>query len=242
MVFSMASVFAQQQGGSIVLTNFGDSTYVNGVAGEFNYTEFDAGHTLNIKGMYGDVATAVELNVNYSIFATDWSSILYIDIDTFANTAMGNMDGIIDGDYTFPLDADVFGDHDILDPVTDSLITAAPTFLQVRVWHDVLPVNGGPDVFWYEFVRLYPEGTLGIVDFDRLEGVKVFPNPASNEITINTKEDLETNVMVYDITGRRVINTTLKGNRLDVSNLQSGYHTIRVEQNGKMAILNIMIE
>jgi len=243
-VFCMSSLTAQQSSGSIVLTNFGDSTYVSGMAGEFNYTEFEQGQTINVKGMYGDLSTAVEMNCNYTIFTTDWSSVAYDSIVVYASTAMGNMDGLIDVDFTFPMDADTFGVHDIFDPVTDSLVTQAPTFFQTRVWHNVLPADGGPDVFWYEFVRLRPAGSLtsAVDDFVQLEGVSIFPNPASNELNITTEEPGVVNVMVYDVSGRRVIDQNISGGRLDVSSLQSGYHVIKVEQEGKIAISRVMIK
>jgi len=243
MVFSVSSLFAQQQGGSIVITNWGDSTYTTGMAGEFNYTEYEQGQTLNIKGMYGDVATATEVNINYTIFATDWSATVYDSVVVFANTAMGNLDGIIDYDFTIPIDADTFGVHDILDPDTDSLLTPAPTFIQVRIFHGD-PPPAGLDVFWYEFVRVRGEGSLSssVNDFEKLEGLEIFPNPASDEITINTVEEAETSVMVYDVTGKRVMNTVLNSNRLDVSKLQTGFHVIRVEQDGKMGIVRLMIK
>jgi len=244
MVFSISSLFAQQQGGSIVLTSFGDSTYVSGVAGEFNYTDYEQGQTVNVKGMYGQLGSAVELNVNYTVFALDWSVALYDTIQVFASTSMGNMDGLIDADFVIPMDADTFLQHDLLDPETDTLISQVPAIIQVRVWHDVLPAAGGPDVFWYEFVRVRPAGSLStaVNDFERLEGVEIFPNPASNTITINTMEDVETIVMVYDMAGKRVINKTIRGNRLDVSNLHTGMHIIRVAQGSKMAIARVMIK
>jgi len=243
MLISFNSMFAQQSGGSIVLTNFGDSTYTTGAAGEFNYTEFEVGQTINIKGMYGDVATATEANVNYTIFATDWSAVAYDTVEVFASTAMGGLNGVIDVDFTIPMDADTFGVHDILDPDTDTLITPAPTFIQVRIFHGDPPPTG-LDVFWYEFVRVRGEGSLAssVNNFEKLEGLEIFPNPASEEVTINTLEDGEATVMVYDITGKRVMVTNLTSNRLDVSSLQTGFHLIRVEQNEKIGIVRLMIK
>ena len=242
MFLFVSSVAAQQQGGSIVLTNFGDSTYTTGMAGEFNFTDFRQGDVINVKGAYGDIATVVEVNVNYTIFATDWSSVLYDTVQVFASVDSGNIDGLIDYDFVIPMDADTFGVHDILDPETDTLITPAPTYVQVRVFHDVLPQDGGPDVFWFEFVRVRGNLLSSVNDFDPLEGLEIYPNPASDAITINTLDEGETNIMVYDISGRRVMHQELVGNRLDVSQLHSGFHIVRVEQNGKMGIVRVMIE
>lgn len=244
MFFSFSSLQAQQQGGSIVLTHFGDSTYTTGMAGEFNFTDFVQGQTINIKGMYGDLATATEANVNYTIFATDWSAVVYAHELVFANDTIGELNGVIDVDFTIPMDADTFGVHDILDPDNDTLITPAPTFIQVRVWHGAPPPDG-LDVFWYEFVRVFTGGSTSTQQpgFERLEGLEVFPNPARDEITINTFDNNAVkNVMIYDGTGKRVINQSITDNSLDVSNLHTGFHIVRVEQDGKIGILKIMIQ
>ena len=238
MLFA-ASLSAQQQGGSIVITNFADSVYTTGMAGEFNEIGFEQGQTINIKGAYGDVATAQEVNINYTIFAADWSGIVYTDVQVFANAADSTaaLDGIIDFDYTIPMDADTAGQHDIINTGVDTMV--AFDFIQIRVWHDT---TAGLDVFWYEFVNVRPAGSVAAPKIEPIEGLKFYPNPASDEVIIETPEALEKNVMVYDVAGRRVMNTTILGNRLDVSQLHAGFHTVRVEQDGKISILKVLIQ
>jgi len=236
LLFTLSFSFAQQQGGSIVLTEFAGNPYTTGLAGEFANYELTQGDVVNVKGMYGDLGSAINVNVNYTIFAADWSGIVYDSVEIFADVEMGNLDGIINFDFVVPMDADTAGQHDII-TATDTM--PAFDFIQVRVVHEEA---AGLDVFWYEFVNVRPDVSSSTNDFARLEDLQVYPNPAVNEINIETNGTGSKNVMVYDITGKRVINQSINGDRLDVSNLSSGMHTIRVEQNGKIGINKIMIQ
>jgi hypothetical protein len=75
--------------------------------------------------------------------------------------------------------------------------------------------------------------TLNIID-ETLSSVSIFPNPVTDILNINTSSSLTNRVAtVFDINGKRVLNTKLESNSLNVSTLQSGIYFLRLETNGK---------
>ena len=72
------------------------------------------------------------------------------------------------------------------------------------------------------------EGTLGTNEFDNLE-MSLFPNPVNgNFVTIQTPINGDKHVEVYDITGKRLINTLINGDTLDVSSISTGMYLVKV--------------
>ena len=62
----------------------------------------------------------------------------------------------------------------------------------------------------------------------------IYPNPVEgNFVTIQSPVDGSKDVQVYTVTGRKVIDTTINGNTLDVSSLNSGFYMINVTINGQ---------
>ena len=72
------------------------------------------------------------------------------------------------------------------------------------------------------------EGTLGVNDLDILQ-MSLYPNPVEgNYVTINTPSIGIKYVEVFDIMGKRLIETSLINDNLDVSDLNSGIYLVKV--------------
>ncbi len=57
----------------------------------------------------------------------------------------------------------------------------------------------------------------------------LFPNPTSNELNISTKENMEYNLMIYDVAGKMMYNRKLHSSQvIDVSVLPKGNYIIRI--------------
>ncbi len=74
--------------------------------------------------------------------------------------------------------------------------------------------------------------------------VEVFPNPAKDHVCLRLAESGETSVMVYDMTGRRVLSTISSDPVITLSTkgLRNGIYTIVVNQNGKQWGRKLRIE
>jgi hypothetical protein len=62
--------------------------------------------------------------------------------------------------------------------------------------------------------------------------LNIYPNPATDRLTIAGNEWTKANVTVTDLSGKTVINTTLIQNELNIEALESGFYIIRLELNG----------
>ena len=77
------------------------------------------------------------------------------------------------------------------------------------------------------------EGTLGLNDVQSLD-MNIYPNPVNGDfVTIQTPVNGMKNVEVFDITGKRLINTTLSADTLEVSSLSAGMYLIKVTVEGQ---------
>lgn len=76
--------------------------------------------------------------------------------------------------------------------------------------------------------------TLSVDDFDTIEDVKIFPNPASTgQITVTNVEELS-HITIYDILGKNVKTVSIHSSNeeiVDVSNLNNGMYIVKLINN-----------
>lgn len=190
------------------------------------------GESVNIMGSYV-TDNVTDVTVGYLVFNPDWTE-AYTHVETIESG--DNVDGVINYDYTFPIDAPLAGSVDDLSDPNNPV----PGFylLQVRVNADP-PV----DVFYNANVEVSEGGKTTSFYLPLLEGLDISPNPALNDLIIETPyPNSDKHILIFNNAGQQVMETTMQGNRLDISKLQSGFHLIRVEQEGKVAGRKIMID
>ncbi|ALJ06376.1 hypothetical protein APS56_15070 [Pseudalgibacter alginicilyticus] len=74
--------------------------------------------------------------------------------------------------------------------------------------------------------------------------INIFPNPANDYITINTKNDFKvSSIEMFSLLGQKVLTQTeLKNNQLNVSNLTRGVYLLKVSADGGSFTKKIVIE
>jgi hypothetical protein len=78
---------------------------------------------------------------------------------------------------------------------------------------------------------------------DGIDGFKLYPNPVTNgKIFISTAKNAPKKVLIYDVLGTEVLQTTLLGKELNLSDLDSGVYMLRVFQNNKVATRKLIIK
>ncbi len=88
-----------------------------------------------------------------------------------------------------------------------------------------------PDI--NESIVIVEGQSLSVDDFE-LVNLVVYPNPAKNVINFETAINLSGRIAtVFDMNGKRVLNTKLEENTLDISNLNSGFYILRLESEGR---------
>jgi uncharacterized membrane protein YciS (DUF1049 family)/uncharacterized protein (DUF2236 family) len=87
-----------------------------------------------------------------------------------------------------------------------------------------------------------PTTALSVDEFG-LTDINIYPNPAENILNINFKDFLETEAVLYDISGRMVRNKTLSNvnSTMDVSQLQNGVYILELSNEKGKATKKISI-
>jgi len=67
-----------------------------------------------------------------------------------------------------------------------------------------------------------------IVENKFIDNILIYPNPATNMLTIkNAKQN--TIVIIYDLTGKQLINCRLQNEQIDISELSNGFYTLIIK-------------
>ena len=75
-----------------------------------------------------------------------------------------------------------------------------------------------------------------------IEGLSLYPNPVSNgKVYISTKEDLEKEITIFDVLGKKVLQTQLSSRELNVSSLSPGVYIIKINENQATATRKLII-
>ncbi|TRX38503.1 T9SS type A sorting domain-containing protein [Flavobacterium sp. ZT3R18] len=62
-----------------------------------------------------------------------------------------------------------------------------------------------------------------------IEGLNLYPNPVtSGKVYITSKNDLEKEIIIFDVLGKKVLQTKINSKELNVSNLLPGVYIIKI--------------
>jgi hypothetical protein len=85
------------------------------------------------------------------------------------------------------------------------------------------------------------DGTLSNSDNEILD-MMVYPNPVDgNYVTIVTPVEGLKEIQVFTVTGRKVMDTVINGNTLDVSSFNSGFYMLKVTVDGQSKISKLVV-
>ncbi len=76
-----------------------------------------------------------------------------------------------------------------------------------------------------------------------IDGFKVYPNPVSDgKVYISTTENAPKRILIYDVLGTQVLETTISGTELLLNELDAGVYVLRVYQNNKVATRKLIVK
>ena len=62
-----------------------------------------------------------------------------------------------------------------------------------------------------------------------IEGLNLYPNPVTNgKVYITSKNDLEKEIIIFDVLGKKVLQTIINTKELNISNLSPGVYIIKI--------------
>jgi hypothetical protein len=86
-------------------------------------------------------------------------------------------------------------------------------------------------------------GGLLAVAQNSIKGLKVYPNPVSNgTLFIETTTNATKNIVIYDVLGKQVVNTTTADSSINVSSLRGGVYVVKITEEGKTATRKLVIK
>jgi hypothetical protein len=89
-------------------------------------------------------------------------------------------------------------------------------------------------------IELVPQ--LGVNDNDLSSSLSLYPNPATRGVVnVETSTLGDKQVIVMDVLGKTVINTTISGTELNISSLRSGVYMVQVIQNSATATRKLIV-
>lgn len=77
---------------------------------------------------------------------------------------------------------------------------------------------------------------------DNIEGLTFYPNPVSNgKIYISSKSGADKDITIFDVLGKKVLQTQLSSRELNVSSLSPGVYIIKINENQATATRKLII-
>ncbi len=90
------------------------------------------------------------------------------------------------------------------------------------------------------FSAAHGQGTQGSGD---IPGFKLYPNPVTNgKVIINTHRNAPKQILIYDVLGTLVMETSLSGKELDLANLDAGVYVLRVIEDDNIATRKLIVK
>ena len=79
-------------------------------------------------------------------------------------------------------------------------------------------------------------------DGNEILDMMVYPNPVDgNYVTILSPVQGSKEIQVFTVTGRKVMDTVINGNTLDVSSFNSGFYMLKVTINGQSKVSKLVV-
>lgn len=76
-----------------------------------------------------------------------------------------------------------------------------------------------------------------------IEGLNVYPNPATGDrIYITTKSNSDKEIIIFDVLGKKVIQTLLSSKELNISSLTPGIYIIQIKEDDSVATRKLIVK
>ena len=76
-----------------------------------------------------------------------------------------------------------------------------------------------------------------------IEGLNLYPNPVSNgKVYITSKNDEDKNILIFDVLGKKVIQTVISSRELNISNLSPGVYIIKINEGDATSTRKLIVK
>ena len=180
---------------------------------------------------------SLDIYAQDEVFA-DWNVSVSGDEVTISIVEFNNFTVGLDGHWHYILnDEEYVAVHDINDVVISGFQDGEHTLYIWLVDHMHNALN--PPV--EETITFEINTGLSTSDNEMLDMI-VYPNPVDgNYVTILSPAEGLKEIQVFTVTGRKVMDTTINGNTLDVSSFNIGFYMLIVTINGQSKISKLVV-
>ena len=170
--------------------------------------------------------------------SADWNVSVNGDEITISIIEFNNFTVGLDGHWHYILNEEEYiAVHDINDVVISGLQEGEHTLYIWLVDHMHNPLN--PPV--EETISFVINTGLSNIDNEILD-MMIYPNPVDgNYVTILSPVEGLKEIQVFTVTGRKVMDTAINGNTLDVSSFNSGFYMLKVTINGQSKVSKLVV-
>ncbi|NGY36391.1 T9SS type A sorting domain-containing protein [Flavobacterium sp. XN-5] len=75
-----------------------------------------------------------------------------------------------------------------------------------------------------------------------IEGLSLYPNPVTNgKVYISTKNDSNKEIIIFDLLGKKVLQTLISSRELNVSSLNPGVYIIKINEENATATRKLIV-
>ncbi len=76
-----------------------------------------------------------------------------------------------------------------------------------------------------------------------IDGFRLYPNPVTNgKVYISTADNAPKKVLIFDVLGTQVLETTILGKELNLSEFDAGVYVLRVYEKNKVATRKLIVK
>jgi hypothetical protein len=76
-----------------------------------------------------------------------------------------------------------------------------------------------------------------------IEGLNLFPNPVSNgKVYITSRNDFDKGIIIFDVLGKKALQTTISSKELNISNLSPGVYIIKINEGEATATRKLIVK
>ena len=170
--------------------------------------------------------------------SADWNVSVNGDEVTISIVEFNNFTVGLDGHWHYILnDEEYVAVHDINDIVISGLQDGEHTLFIWLVDH----MHNALDPPVEETITFVINTGLSTSDNEILD-MMVYPNPVDGDyVTIVTPVQGSKEIQVFTVTGRKVMDTVINGNTLDVSSFNSGFYMLKVTVDGQSKISKLVV-
>ncbi|WP_417885283.1 T9SS type A sorting domain-containing protein [Zunongwangia sp.] len=78
---------------------------------------------------------------------------------------------------------------------------------------------------------------------EAIDGLSIYPNPVTGgKVYITTTKNLEKEIEIFNVLGKPVQKTKLRGKELDVSNLIAGIYIVKIKEDKDIATRKLVVK